>query len=232
MRLRAALVAALCVFAAPASAAALPVLEEADATELANQLAEATQEQGICYGWAIGVSDPTGVEEGFEIGSNQGPGRELDRSRPECRQWVVLSGGISYASEYSDAEDSATWTIEANLPDPPTVQQLADLGYTESDLLGEDNDLAILNATGALPELVAERGAAKPVPFETERRSAGVGGEPTGEQGSDFLRENGTLLALCALLFVSGLAWLLKIRHDDRQRRRGPTGSTNPTIPT
>ena len=228
MRLRAILFVAACALAAPASAWAVPVLEEGDATELANQLAEATEAQGICYGWRINVSDPTGVEEGVEAGSNQGPGEPVVTGGPGCERYVELTGGISYVSEYSDSEDSAGWTVESNLPNPPTAQDLADLGYEAGDLLGEDNDLAILNAAGALPALVADRGAAKPVPFETERRAAGVGGEPTGQQGSDFLRENGTLLALCALLLVIGVLWFLKIRHDDRKwaGRRTPSATS------
>jgi len=208
-------------FAAPARAA---VLEPADAAELATTLAEATQRQQVCYGWKVIVSDPTGVEDGDETGSNFGPGQPVDPAR--CPKYVILTAGVSYVSEYSDSEDSAVWSIESNLDNPPTTQDLAALGYTESGLLGEDNDLAILNAAGALPALVADRGAAPPVPFETERRAAGVGGEPTNTPGSDFLRENGTLLALCALLVVGGLAWLVSIGRAGRRRRRRPTISS------
>lgn len=225
MTARAALAVALCALAAPATAAAVPVLTEADAAELANQLAEATEVQGVCYGWQVRVSDPTGAEDGDEIGSNFGPAVPVDPSR--CPNYVILTAGVSYASEFSEAEDAASWTIESNLAKPPTTQDLAALGYTESDLLGDDNDLAILNATGALPQLVAENGEAKPVPFTTEKRPAGVGGRPTGDQGSDFLRENGALLALCALLLIAGLIWLVRLSRRDR--RRGPVSTTTST---
>jgi hypothetical protein len=216
VRLRAApLVVTAALLVAPGAAPAA-ILEPGDADELANQLAEATEQQGVCYGWVIRVSDPTGVEDGDEIGSNRGPGQSV-ANQTACDKFVVLEAGVSYASEYSESEDDAAWRIDSNLAKPPTVQDLTDLGYEANDLLGDDNDLAILNATGALPAIVAERGEAEAVPFETERRAAGVGGEPTGDTGNDFLRENGTLLGLCALLMVGGLAWLLAI---ERQRRR------------
>lgn len=204
--------------AAPAQAA---VLDQADATELANSLAEATAEQEVCYGWSFEVSDfGSGAENGPEVGSNLGPGRAVEPGAPECRRGtVVLTGAITYTSELSESEDSAFWAIESSLPDPPRVAQLEALGYAQDDLLGDKNDLAIINATGALPELVAEKGVAKVVPFETARRDPGVGGEPTGDQGSDFLRQNGSLLALCALLFLGGLLWLIRLTRQARRAR-------------
>ncbi len=203
--------------AAPAQAA---VLDPADAAELANSLAEATAEQKVCYGWSFEVSDfGSGAEDGPEVGSNLGPGRPVTPAEPDCARYVVLTGQISYTSETSEAEDSAFWTIESNLPDPPRIAQLEALGYSDGDLLGDDNDLAIINPTGALPALVAEKGVAKPVPFETARREPGVGGEPTGNQGNDFLRQNGSLLALCALLFLGGLIWLVRLTLQARRAR-------------
>lgn len=218
------LAAALLAVLAPGAPAA--VLAEEDAAELANALAEATAEQKVCYGWSFEVSDQgSGTEDGPEVGSNLGPGVPVDPARPECGRFAVLTGNVTYASELSESEDAAFWTIESNLPDPPTTAQLADLGYGEGDLLGDQNDLAIINATGALPALVAETGIAGAVPFETERRAAGVSGRPTGDQGSDFLRQNGTLLALCALLVVVGLGLLW------RARRLAPTRPSRLTEP-
>ncbi len=218
---------AVLALAAPARAA---ILDPADAAELANTLADATERQDVCYGWAFVVYDPTGVEDGDEMGSNLGPGRAVEPSRPECAKYAVLTGNITYTDAYSDAEDSAVWSVDTNIANGPAVADLAALGYRPDDLLGDKNDLAIINATGALPGLVAERGGAKPVPFETERRAAGVGGEPTGEQGSDFLRENGTVLAFFALMLLAGLLWLFSIlRRDRRERRGGPVTLTPPS---
>ena len=211
--------------AAPASAA--PILEEEDAAELANALAEATARQNVCYGWSFEVDDQTGVFSGSEVGSNLGPGRPVDPARPECARYVVLSGGILYTSELSESEDQASWQIQSNLPDAPTIRQLEALGYTSGALLGDRDDLTILNATGALPELVAEQGAVEPVPFETSRREPGVGGEPTGDQGSDFLRQNGSVLAVCVLLLLGGLAWLWRLRRSGEGASPRPRPAEN-----
>ncbi len=218
MRLALLVAAALATLAA-ASPAHAAILAEEDAAELANALAEATFEQKVCYGWAFQVSDNwTGEEDGPEVGSNFGPGIPVDPSRPECEKGVVvLAGTIAYTSEMSESEDSAAWEIQSTLPDPPRIEQLEDLGYSTDGLLGDDNDLAIINPTGALPSLVAERGVAAPIPFETSAREPGVSGEPTNRPGSDFLRQNGSLLAICALLFVGGLLWLVRLVGQGRR---------------
>lgn len=215
------------VLAAIAALAAVPaapaaILAPQDAAELANALAEASAEQEVCYGWAFEVSDAAGSEDGPEVGSNLGPGVPVDPSLPECARYAVLTGAISYTSELSESEDRAVWSVESNLPDPPSVDRLEKLGYSSNDLLGDQNDLAIINATGALPALVAEGGAADPVPFEQTRREPGVGGQPTGSPGSDFLRQNGSLLAISALLILGGLVWLVRLHGRDRRSPSRP----------
>lgn len=206
------------------------VLAEEDANELANSLAEATAAQGICYGWRIEVTDPTGAEDGLEAGSNFGPDQPVDRARPECRdgRYAELVGEIVYTSESSDAEDSASWDVESNLADVPTIEEIEDLGYDAGDLLGDENDVAIINAAGALPQLAADHGNAAPVPFEPAGREPGTGGEPTNTPGSDLLRENGTLIALCLLMTLGGLAWLWVLRRDAARRRRRPQQPPRP----
>lgn len=202
--------------AAPAGAA---ILAGPDANDLAQSLADATEVQGVCYGWRIGVRDPTGTEDGPEIGSSAGPGEDVVPGQGDCGRYVVLAGDVIYTSEYEEAEDSAAWSIDSNLAKPPTVAELDDLGYTANDLLGDENDSTLINAVGALPQLVADHGEAKPVPFETAATPPGVSGEPTNSPGSDFLRQNGALLALCGVLAATGLFLLLR----DLSRRRRPT---------
>ena len=234
-----ALFAVLALASAPAADAA--VLTEEDAAELANSLAEATYVQGVCYGWRIDVLDPTGVEDGPEHGSSFGPGEPLDRSRSECRdgRFAELVGFVRYTSESSEAEDSASWAVESNVADPPRIEEIEDLGYDTGDLLGDENDTAIVNAVGALPQLVADRGNARPVPFAPEPREPGTGGEPTGDPGSDLLREHKYTIGLLLLMTIGGLAWLwwlrgqaarreatrqeLERRRRDRERRRRTT---------
>ena len=210
------LLVALVALLALAPAAQAAVLTDEDAAELANALAEATAEQGICYGWRIAVVDPEGIEDGLEAGSNFGPGEPLDRARPECRdgRFAELVGEVVYTTETSESEDSAAWDVQSNLADPPTIGDVDALGYESDDLLGDDNDLAIINAAGALPQLAADRGNAAPVPFEPAPREPGTGGEPTGSPGSDLLRERWPLLALCLLLILGGLAWLWALRRQ------------------
>jgi hypothetical protein len=209
------------VLAALATAPAVhaAVLDPADATELANALADATDEQDVCYGWSFEVADfSSGAEDGPEVGSNFGPGRAIDPASPLCRRgYVQLTGAMTFTSELSESEDSATWGIDSSLPDAPRISQLESLGYSSEDLLGDKNDLTILNATGALPALVAEKGTAAVVPFETTRREPGVSGEPTGDQGNDLLRENGALLAFCGVLLLLGLVWFVRLLSQGRR---------------
>jgi hypothetical protein len=230
------LVVALLALLALAPAAGAAVLAEEDSTELANALAEATAAQGVCYGWRIEVSDFAGTEGGLEAGSNFGPGTPLDRSRTECREglFVELVGDIVYTSETSESEDSAAWDIESNLEDAPDIDEVEALGYDTGDLLGDDNDLAIINAAGALPQLVAEHGQAEPVPFEPAAREPGTSGAPSGDTGNDLLRENGTLILLCLALTLGGLSWLWLLRRDARRpgaRHERERNRSTPTTP-
>ncbi len=211
MRLRAALVAlagTVALVAAPAPAAATPVLVQEDADELAQALAEATEVQGVCYGWRVTVIDNSGAEGGIDEGSSFGPDRGV-ASEP-CERVVELVASVLYTSELSEAEDSASWSIEARgLGRPPELGELADLGYTADRLLDEDNDTALANAVGALPGLVADHGDAPPVPFTPERQAPDAAGQPTNRPGSDFLREHRTTLGVLVLLTLAGLFWLV-----------------------
>ena len=77
------------VLAPAGTASAAPILDSADATELASTLAEASQAQGgICYGWQVEVTDPEGAD-GNEVGSSAGAGKAVDTVL--CRSYVVLS---------------------------------------------------------------------------------------------------------------------------------------------
>jgi hypothetical protein len=78
---RAPLVALLIALALPGVAHAYPFLDQGDAAELANELAEATDEQGICYGWQVSVDDQSGGPSGTDVGSNFGPGQEIDATQ-------------------------------------------------------------------------------------------------------------------------------------------------------
>lgn len=195
---------------APSSPVSAAILAPDDAAELANTLAEATEEQGVCYGWNISVNDYSGSgEDGPDVGSNLGPGRAVGAAEGGCEKWVVLTGSVTYTSDSSDSDDSAYWSIDSNLSDPPRSSELKDLGYDDGDLTGDKNDVTLINAVGALPALVADHGEAEPLPFEATTAPASEQGAPTGAPGSDFLREYGVMLALCGLILVGGLVWLV-----------------------
>lgn len=194
---------------APSSPVNAAILAPEDATELANTLAEASAEQGVCYGWNISVNDYSGSgEDGPDIGSNLGPGRPVGAGSGDCEKWVVLTGSVTYTSDSSESDDSAYWSIDSNLSNPPRSSELKDLGYDEGDLTGDKNDVTLINAVGALPALVADHGEAEALPFETSTQPANVQGAPTNAPGNDFVREYGVMLALFGLILAGGLVWL------------------------
>jgi len=202
-RLLLAVVLALAAF--PGSAAAAPLLEDADAAELAQSLAEATEVQGVCYGYAVEVVDESGGPSGTELGSNRGPGQALDTAG--CPRWVQLVGSVLYTSESSDSEDSADAIVRSRGFDVD-LRDLEALGFDASDLAADDGDVVLANLVGALPVLAASRGAPPVQPELGSGERAPNGDAPTGTVRPDWLGENFGLLVLCLVLVLGGLLWL------------------------
>lgn len=202
------LIAAACLALLPAGTAqAQGIMEPADQAELAQSLADAQAEQDVCYGWDVtlnGVRADSGS-------STAGPGRPL--SPGECARWAVLVADIVWTCESCEAEDSASFDVRSNLEDAPTRQDVLDLGYTESDLVGEEDDVALFEMVGALPLLAAQRGNAEPVAFETPSAVPGSD-RPENSPGSDFLRTRWPVLLLCVGLIALGPAYLLFARRN------------------
>lgn len=223
-RLAAVLATVTALLCFPASSAAVPILDQPDAEELAQALAEATDEQGVCYGWEVQVQDESGGPSGLEAGSSQGPGRPLDRA--SCPRYAVLQAGVAYTSETSESEDSvSSFGIDSNLPRPPTTDQLAELGYGESSLLSDDDDQAVIDMTGVLPLLVAEAGLAPYVPFEAPTEPIPAADRPTDSPSSDWLRTYWWVAVLGALaaglvVLVAGAGAMAVLRG--RAAARGP----------
>ena len=217
----AALAATALALGLPVASSAAPLLDPADAAELAQTLAEATAEQDVCYGWEVEVVDDSGGPSGVEAGSSQGPGRPLDRTR--CPRYAVLVAGVVYEGEWSESEDSVSaFGIDSNLERPPTADQLADLGYPPDSLLSEQDDQAIIDMAGVLPLLVAEAGLAPYVPFEEQTEPIPAADRPTNSPGSDWWRNYWWVAALGALgvatlVLLGGAAILAVVR-----RRSGP----------
>ncbi|HYH47923.1 MAG TPA: hypothetical protein VEG38_00095 [Acidimicrobiia bacterium] len=209
-------VGALVVGAPPAGAA--PVLEAVDATELAQALAEATEDQDVCYGWDVVVQDYGGAGDGVDRGSSLGVGRTADGTEGagECRRWVIFEARLTYTSASSEAEDSASFSVHSNVPGAPTAADLRAAGVTEGSLLGDNDDLAVANATLLLPALMAEKGLAAPISLEANTQALPAGDRATGTPGSDWLRKYGAALAVAALIFAGGLAWAAWIFFRER----------------
>lgn len=189
---------------APLRAHAL--LDDADAIELANKLAEATEDQGVCYGWSVTINDE---DRGFAFdqGSSLGPERRPDD--PACTPSVVFVADLLYTSELSEAADSASIRVDSTLPGLSlSGDDFRDFGVTGAALLGDNDDVALVNAVAALPLLVAEAGLAPAVQPEQTTGTIPAADRPTGGGGSDRLRTYGSLYFLAITIILGGVGWL------------------------
>ena len=186
-------------------AGALPVLAEADANELAQALAEATEDQDVCYGWEVTVYDYGGGGDGIDRGSSLGVGKTANAA--ECARWVIFEATLVYTSASSESEDSASFSVTSNVAGAPTSADLRDNGISEGGLLGNNDDQTVANATLLLPALMAEKGLAEPISLEANTQALPAGDKATGTPGSDWLRKYGPAVAFAALVFLGGLGW-------------------------
>ena len=202
------------------SAGALPVLEAPDATELAQALAEATDDQDVCYGWDVTVNDYGGSASGVDEGSSLGVGPTAIET--ECERYVIFEARITYTSQASESEDSASFVVRSNIPGAPTTGDLFDAGISTSGLLGGNDDQVVANAALMLPALVAEKGLAPPITLEANTEALPSGDRATGTPGSDWLRKYGAGAGMAALLLAGGLGWAGWIVFRERPFRRRP----------
>jgi hypothetical protein len=184
--------------AAPAQA---QILDPADAAELAQDLADAQEEQVVCYGWEVGGSVA-------DFGSSaDGPGATVQAR--QCAQWVILQADVTYTCDACEGEDFATVRIDSTFPDGPRTADLEALGFKASDLVSDNDDRALFNMVAALPLVTADRGLAPPVPAETPAAAVPATDRATGTPGSDLLRDRWFVLVLCGFLIAAGPAYLL-----------------------
>ncbi len=216
------LAAAMLATAAPAEAA--EILAPADATELAQTLAEAQEEQDICYGWNVtGDASSTGSSIG-------GPGAMLIPSVNCEKGFVLFRASVIYECGSCDSGDTVTAVIESSFPNAPRVNQLEDLGYDLGDLAGDDDDKALTEMVSALPLLVAERGLAPFVEFEQPAAAdVPASDRPTNSPGSDKLRAMLAPGALGLLLILCGIGWWLYKRGQHKVRTAARTTTPRPT---
>lgn len=199
----------------PAAAQFSPIgtralLEEGDAIELANKLAEATEDQGVCYGWLVSIDDQ---DRGFlaDQGSSLGP--TVSPNDPACTPSVVFVAQLLYTSELSDASDTASIRVDSTLPGLDlTGDDFAPFGVNGRALLGEKDDVALVNAVSALPLLVAEAGLAPAVQPEQTTGTIPAADRPTGGGMSDRMRTYGSLYFIGILLILGGIGWFVVAR--------------------
>lgn len=192
------------VLGAPGPAVAGTLVAREDEVDLAQTLADAQDEQNVCYGWDVVLNGVAG-DRGSSI---DGPGVPLAIDQCRGTGYAILRADVAYVCESCDGEDSAAVRIESNLPKPPTTKDLERLGYTASALLGDHDDQAVIDMTGALPLLVAEHGNAPFVAYEAAT-DVPAQDKATNSPGSDLLRDRWPVLVFCLLLVVFGPAFIL-----------------------
>jgi len=185
---------------APAVATAGTILEPADETELAQALADAQEDQDVCYGWNVSING-VASDQGSSV---DGPGKPP--LNVGCERFATFLADLTYTCDSCEGEDSGSISIDSNLPKPPTVSDLEDLGYSANDLLGDRDDLALIDMVGALPLLAAQRGNA---PYVEYAPATGVPPKdgPTNSPGSDLLRDRWFGLVLFVGLMLFGPFW-------------------------
>lgn len=206
--------AAALLLVAPGSASADVIFDPADADELAAVLTEATQTQNVCYGWHVTVNDVGAVSE--STGSNYGAGQRV--MTDTCQTTVEFVADITYTSESSESEDSATHYIMSS-SDRPTTADLDALGIDFDELTGENPDVVIAKAVTALPLLVADAGMAQAIEASPETGTAPADAQLTDDPGSDWWRGNGTTLLWAGILMAAGALFAWWVLRTNRKRR-------------
>lgn len=191
------------------SAQAGVLLAEADAASLAQDLADAQAEQGVCYGWNVYVSDTSSGSTyggGYEVGSSDGgPGTQVNVAG--CDKWVVLTGSVRWVADSCECEDSVSMQVTSNgLAAAPTIDDLDELGLGQGELLGNKEDQSLYSMVAALPLLTSESGVAVPVPDEpVPINQVPASDTPTNSPiVPDFLRDHFWRILLLGFLICVG----------------------------
>lgn len=226
------LVAATALLAlTPGVASADVIFAQADGESLATTLAEAYDKQGVCYGWTVEVNN-AGVPDS-STGSNFGYGRSLSEESGSCSSSVEFQASITWTSESSEAEDSATYSV-VSLPSGPSTADLDSLEIISTDGLKGDNvDADVYKAVAALPLLAADSGIAEPIEASPAPEAESGDAVPTDSPTSDFWRQSGTMVLMAALLLLGGgvFAWIAFRSSRGSRRRFTPVGPPQERIP-
>lgn len=185
-----------------------PVLDDASREELAAQLAEATEVQGVCYGYSLSVTDESGGGWGGTYTTSSLGAGVLPEGDPRCPRTVVLHAWLEYTSDWSESYDSASWQVVSDLAGPRT-EDLGRLGLRADDLTDDGaSERTLVAAVLALPVLTADAGLAPAVTEDpSSLPAAPADARATDRPGGDWLRENGTALAVLLGLMVGAAVW-------------------------
>ena len=154
--------------------------------------------------------------------SSAGPDQPASTA-PDCDEVVEHVARIDYTSSFSEAEDSASWTLVSSLPELSSAD-VEGLGLSSGDLLDDGRSATtLLNAVQSLPRLAAEQAGRPPVVLEPNTEPLPADARPTGTPGSDWLRENGALLVLCLAAIGAGLLAFVASRPRARRSPRFTT---------
>jgi hypothetical protein len=168
------------------------VLTQAEAQALSDRLRAAYEAQQICYGWRINDA---------ETGSNFGPGSPVS-DHPDCPKYVEFVIDYSYDSVEEEFTSVTAYDIQSAGGVTLDRSELTKAGVDNDDLLDEPN-VAVSNAVGLLPVLVAEKGQAPAVPV------------PEGQQNTNGNTVERTFdlqwlwLVLAIILLGGGLVWVI-----------------------
>lgn len=221
--------AALVLLAATPAAAENPVLDVEGDAEVASTLAEAQEVQGVCYGYLLEVRDrDTGQFSGAFASSSAGAGQRAAGS-PGCDDVVELVASITYTGSLEEAEDSASWRLDSTVGDLAITDVEQATGTDAGGLLDDArSETVLLNALASLPVLASEQAGLPPVIAEQNTEALPADARTTNPPGSDWLRQNGRLLALSGLALLSGLVALAASFRRPRRSAGGPPRTFGP----
>jgi hypothetical protein len=172
-----------------------------DENELANELAEATADLDVCFGWRVSVNSETAT-----VGSNFGPEKPLVRAACENGH-IELVVNLFYASETSEDSDSGNWFVDVSIPAieraelPPGVLRnlVSDsTGMSTENLLGDNDDEALTRMVLALPLLYSEH-IGRNAPSEALAavpETAAIDEAVDSSPGSDRMRQAWPIIAV------------------------------------
>lgn len=185
-----------------------------EAARLAERLREASQRQGICYGWEVDADTGAPVE----VGSGLGAGVDARSDAARCPKWIVLKATYTYMhKEWS----SVGYTVVDGFPDVRFDSgDLASFSVADPADLEEGRAVAELaDMIGALPLLAAQTGVAPALPAQEQAL------DPTASTNDELSSTRGAgwwfMTGLGVLLIGLGLLWVIRSAVKERKGRRG-----------